>query len=129
MDEDGIGFEILAASLRADSGDLNAFLPALATKLQGALPAQTKVTMSGGMFSRTKRVQAIDVDFGQERFHIEQRGGQLEATRQKTVRGIVLKNEPVTVDVWVEALSECLAVASQSSESARDAIQKMVENS
>ena len=52
---DDLGFELLASSLRADTGDLKAFVEALATKLEGALPSQTSVQRkSSGLFSKTK---------------------------------------------------------------------------
>jgi hypothetical protein len=52
--EDGLGFELLAASLRADETDARAFLAALATKLEGALPAQTRVErVRDGLFKGT----------------------------------------------------------------------------
>jgi hypothetical protein len=38
---DGLGFEVLASSLRADLSDTKAFLGALAEKLGGALPASS----------------------------------------------------------------------------------------
>ena len=37
------GFELVAASLRADATDLAAFVEALAVKLEGALPGSVRV--------------------------------------------------------------------------------------
>ena len=39
---DDPGFDLVAASLRADTTDLNAFVQALAVKLEGALPDSVK---------------------------------------------------------------------------------------
>ena len=44
--------EMLAASLRADSTDLKAFLEALAAKLEGALPEQTHQRSEPGANAR-----------------------------------------------------------------------------
>ncbi len=77
-----MGFEIVAASLRADSSNLNAFLPALAVKLSGALPQQTSVHYHGGVFSKKKTVQAIDVDLGELRFHVEEQHRRIEAASE-----------------------------------------------
>jgi hypothetical protein len=128
VDEDGIGFEIVAASLRADSSDMSAFLPALAAKLEGALPQQTSVRYHGGLLSKKKSVQAIDVDLGDERFHIEEQHGRLEARRQTAVRGIVLKNEVLAVDAWIDDLSARLADVAQASETGRTALKQMLED-
>ena len=122
-----IGFEILASSLRADTGDLKAFVEALATKLEGALPAQTTVQRkSEGLFSKTKRVHHISVDMGDQRFDLTARGAQVEATRCKSVRGIVLKTEPVPLDEWIDDLSRHLTEAAQRSEQARLALQRLL---
>ena len=40
--------DLLAASLRADAGDLDAFVEALAAKLEAALPGQVEVERRGG---------------------------------------------------------------------------------
>ena len=129
MDDDGIGFELVAASLRADSADIGSFLPALATKLAGALAPQTTVRYHGGFLSKKKSVEAIDVDLGDERFHIEEQQGRIEGRRQSAVRGIVLKNEILPLDSWIEALSTRIAEAAQASETARGALKQMLEGS
>ena len=41
--------DLLAASLRADAGDLEAFVEALAVKLEAALPDQVEVERRGGL--------------------------------------------------------------------------------
>jgi hypothetical protein len=41
------GFELLAASLRADARDLDVFFDALATKLAGTFPENTTVEREG----------------------------------------------------------------------------------
>jgi hypothetical protein len=127
MDEEGIGFEMVAASLRADSGDVDAFLPALAAKLEGALPNQCTIRRHGGMFGGKKTVQAVDVNLGDMRFHVEEDHGRLVATRQKAVRGIVLKNETITIDAWIDELSRSVTEEAHKSELGRDALQRMLE--
>ncbi len=67
--ESGLGFEMLAASLRADETVTRAFLAALATKLEGALPAQTVVERScDGLFKNTTHVARVDVDLAPFRY-------------------------------------------------------------
>src|SRR5438067_13036535 len=94
-----LGFELLAASWRADMTDARAFLAALATKLEGALPAQTRVERArDGLFKGTTHVARITVELGGLRYTLGagKRGG-LEASRAKVVGGVVIKTEGLGV--------------------------------
>src|SRR5947209_3004449 len=119
---------MLAASLRADQTDTRAFVGELATKLQGALPAQTRVDYArDGLFKSTTHVARITVDLGAVRYLLSagKRGG-LEAARAKIVGGIAIKNEPLGVDAWIAALARDLAAYAQSNASARAALERLV---
>jgi len=126
--QDGLGFELLAASLRADETDARAFLAALATKLEGALPAQTRVERArDGLFKGTTHVARITVELGGFRYMLSAgKHGGLEASRAKVVGGVVIKNERVGVDTWIDALARDLAAYAQSSASARAALERLV---
>src|SRR4026209_698516 len=50
---------VAAAGLRADAADLDAFVEALAVKLEGALPGRVATARQGGLFSRSKRVRDV----------------------------------------------------------------------
>ncbi len=110
--------ELFAASLRADNTDIKAFLEALAVKLEGSLPEHTKVTRQGSLFSREHPVKEVEVLLGEYEYRIgRERQGPLVAVRAKVVRGIVLKTEQISVEQWIEELSEALArVAAQSAQ-------------
>ncbi len=122
-----MGFEVLASSLRADVGDLRAFMEALAVKLEGALPGQTSVERKGGgLFSGQKRVQRIVVDMGDMRFELSIDGARVQAKRSRAVRGIVLKSDQVPLDEWIEDLSRLLTEEAQRSEGARLALERLL---
>lgn len=122
-----MGFELLASSLRADAGDLNAFVEALATKLEGALPDRTSVERkSTGLFSKEKRVRRIGVQLGENRYDLAFDSGRAQASRAKAVRGIVLKNEMLPLDEWIESLSRELTEEAQQSEQARLALERLL---
>ena len=122
-----MGFELVASSLRADAGDLKSFTEALATKLEGALPAQTTVERKGGgLFSKEKRVHRIDVDMGDTRYQLTAEGGRVEPRRCKVVRGVVLKTEPLPLEEWIDQLSLALTEEAQRSEQARIALQRLL---
>src|ERR671939_866293 len=118
--------ELLAASLRADTRDLAAFVEALASKLEGALPQHTRVRRSLGLLGRRKRVARIEVELGEDRYVLGWEGGELEARRAKTVRGVVLKNEPLAPAEWVDSLARAIAAEARTSEQGRLALERLV---
>lgn len=121
-------FELLAASLRADSRDMKSFVEALATKLEGALPGQTQVERrGGGFFSKEKRVHRIQVSMGEMRYELVTERNTVETRRAKAVRGIVLKTEQVPLEEWVDDLSRELADAARTNEQARLALEQLLE--
>lgn len=119
--------ELLAASLRADTTDLKAFLEALAVKLEGSLPNQTQVTRQSSLFSREHPVKEITVTMGDYQYRIAREGkGPLVTLRAKVVRGIVLKTEPIPMEQWIEELAEGLAQESARSTQARAALERFL---
>ena len=127
MDGDPMEFELLAASLRADSTDLHVFTEALANKLEGALPAQTEVERKGGgLFGGPKRVTALSVQMGASRYELRVEKHGLQCTRGKAVRGIVLKTDQLNLDEWIEGLSRALTEQASQSEQARVALERLV---
>jgi len=126
--DDGLGFELVAASLRADERDAHAFLGALAVKMEGALPSQTVVERArDGLFKSTTHVERVSVDLSPCRYVLSagKRGG-FEATRSKIVGGVAIKNEVLPVDAWIEALARDLTRYAESSAGARAALERML---
>jgi hypothetical protein len=127
VDSDDMRFELVASSLRADSGDLKAFSEALATKLEGALPDRcTVVRKGGGFFSGPKRVERITVDLGDLQYQLVVDGGRVEPSRGKAVRGIVLKTERLLLEQWIDDLSRQLTSEAQESEQARLSLERLL---
>jgi hypothetical protein len=121
-------FDLVASSLRSDASDTRALTEALAVKLEGALPQQTRVERrSKGFLSRAKSVRRVEVDCGEARYSlvIDERGG-VGATRAHEVRGITLKNEPLTLDAWIDALARDLSDLAGSSEQGRLALERLL---
>ncbi len=123
---EGLGFEVLASSLRADAGDTKLFLEALATKLGGALPSRTVIERESHLFSREKPVKSISIELGEFRYQIGQARGTLAAQRTRVVRGIALKTETLGVDDWLDALSQGLMELAEQSAQDRAALQRML---
>ena len=125
---DDPGFDLVAASLRADTTDLNAFVEALAVKLEGALPDSVSVDRKGaGLLSREKRVRRISIGMDEARYDLERVGGSIETSRCNEVRGIVIKSERLGLDEWIDALSRELTQRARQSERSMLALQRLLE--
>ena len=120
-------FDMVAAGLRVDATALNAFVEALAVKLEGALPGRVTIARQGGLFSRSKGVREISVDMGDSRYSLVSNGGRIETTRRNEVRGIAIKSEPLELDEWIAALSRELEAAARESADGRQALERLLE--
>lgn len=126
-DQSGMGFELLAASLRADASDTVAFLEALAVKLGGALPHRTQIERDGGIFSHAHHVRRIAVRLGDWEYALAaEPGGALSSSRTHAVRGITLKSEPLPLDQWIEELSAELAELARTSQQDGAALRRLL---
>jgi hypothetical protein len=123
---DAPDLDLLAASLRADAGDTAAFLEALATRLEAALPGQVEVQRKGGLFGGGKRVRRIGVRLGDSHYEIEGDHGTVVARRRRVVRDIALKSEDLSVDAWIAALSADLLKLARESERGRLALERLL---
>jgi hypothetical protein len=122
----GMDIDLLAASLRADAGDLGAFVEALATKLEQAVPGAVNVERRrDGMFG-PKRVRRIALDAGGQRLELRTDGATVQTACSRLSGGIVLKREELGTDEWLRALGEALAVAAQHSKTTRQALERLL---
>jgi hypothetical protein len=126
LGDDPSGFDMLAASLRADAADLTTFLDVLGAKLAGALPGMVQLEREGGLFKKQHPVKAIRVSLEDRVYEIRREGARIDARLSHQVRGINLKNEALAVEQWIEALSRHLAEHAESSAAARSALEQLV---
>jgi len=125
-DETGLDIDLLAASLRADIGDLGAFVEALAVKLEDAVPGAVSVDRRrDGMFG-PKRVRRIALNAGGQRLELRTDGAAIQTTCSRLSGGIVIKREELDADAWLRALGEALAIQAQSSKSTRQALERLL---
>jgi hypothetical protein len=125
-DSTAYDLDLLAASLRADSSDLTAFVDSLAAKLEAAVPGRTKVERRrNGMFG-PKSVRRITVDLDDRRLELRREGGGVVTKCSKLSGGIVLKNEALEAEAWLSALSEALAAEARRSEITRKALERLL---
>jgi hypothetical protein len=126
IDRPVVDMDLLAASLRADSSDLNAFVESLAAKLEEAVPARVRVDRRrSGMFG-PKTVQGVAVDLGDRRLELRTERGGVQTRCARLSGGIVLKNEVLETDEWLAALSDALAAEARRSETTRKALERLL---
>jgi hypothetical protein len=125
---EAVDFDLVAASLRADAGDLASFVEALATKLEGSFPEHVSVDRKGGFLGGGRRVRKLEVELGASRFGLESEAGSVACRRRNIVRGIALSSEQLSLDRWIEELSRELANAASETERGRVALQRLLES-
>lgn len=119
-----LDFDLLAASLRADSADMGTWVAVLGEKLAGALPSRVRLR-HGGLFGGGA-VNGFSVDLGAWRFGLRQEHGQPVGERTHVVRDIALKTETLPLDAWLDALVRSLAEVAATSARERAAIQGLL---
>jgi hypothetical protein len=121
-----LGFDLVAASIRADASDLRTFLDALAFKLELALPGMVAVKREGGLFKRERKVKAVRVQLDDRLYELGRGDLLLEAQISHQVRGITLKKEVLALEGWIGELSAHLARHAATSAEARAALERLV---
>jgi len=126
IDRPVVDMDLLAASLRADSSDLSAFVESLAAKLEEAMPGRVRVDRRrSGMFG-PKSVQSVSVDLADRRLELRNERGAVQTRCARLSGGIVLKNEVLETDAWLAMLSEALAAEAARSETTRKALERLL---
>jgi hypothetical protein len=126
IDRPVVDMDLLAASLRADSSDLRAFVEGLAAKLEEAMPGRVRVDRRrSGMFG-PKAVRSVSVDLGDRRLELRSEGGAVQTRCARLSGGIVLKNEVLETDEWLGVLGEALAAEAARSETTRKALERLL---
>ncbi len=121
-----LDIDLVTAALRADEGDLRAFVEALAVKLEQAVPNAVLVERRrDGMFG-AKRVRRIALDAAGRRLELLAGGTSLQTRCAKLSGGIVLKSEDVPTDEWLRGLGEALADQARRSQATRQALERLL---
>lgn len=122
-----LDIDLVAASLRADTSDVAAFVEGLASKLEAAVPGQVTVQRARRGLMGPKLVREISLNGGGIRLNLRRSEGDvIETTAARTSGGIVLKTEQVDTDAWLGALGEALAVEAGRSARTRQALERLL---
>ena len=126
IDRPVVDMDLLAASLRADSSDVSAFVESLAAKLEGAVPGRVRIDRRrAGMFG-PKAVRAVSLDLGDRRLDLRIEGGAVQTRCARLSGGIVLKNEVLETNEWLAILGDALADEARRSETTRKALERLL---
>jgi hypothetical protein len=123
-----VDIDLVASSLRADAGDLAAYVEGLAAKLEDVLPGRVRVQRRRGGLRGPKAVRRIAIDVGDRRLELLSDGGSLETRCSRLSGGIVLKSEVLETDAWLAVVSETLAAEAGRSEKTRQALERLLIN-
>jgi len=121
-----LDIDLVAASLRADTSDLGAFVEALAVKLEEAVPGAVRVERRRDGLFGPKLVRRIALDAGGVRLELRVGDGAVQTFASRMSGGIVLKNEQLDTDAWLQALGEALATQAQHSQITRQALDRLL---
>lgn len=99
-------FLMNASQLRFNQDNQNAFLEALASRLQMGLPGMVEISRYFSLFKKQKAINTITVLLNNEEFKLScNKQNQLNTSIGNVVRGIVLKTESVSISEWLERLA------------------------
>ncbi|WDL97878.1 hypothetical protein [Alicyclobacillus sp. ALC3] len=120
-------FDLGAASWRRGLTDEKAYVEALATRLEKALPGQTTIEREHRLFSNEQAIRLIEIRLETHtyRLHFDKRRG-MSTERAKVVRGIALKTEPISFSEWLAGVSQELEELAELHEEARSAIERFL---
>jgi hypothetical protein len=127
-DDPGMALDLAAAEVRADSGELQALVGALAVRLEQALPRLVAVKRHkiGGFRSKETEIQSISLNLGEARFDLVRTPGGFDCTRHNVVRGITLKREQRELDQWIDEVVAAVTHVAEVGEQARTSLEALI---
>ena len=127
IDNTGNALQIGVAAYLAKSygEDERDFLESAALMLERALPQATQIERGGAFWSKIHPVKNLKVTLGEYEFLLANRAvhAPLEAQIRRSVRGVALKTENVTMADWIARLSAALSERAAQSHAAREALE------
>jgi hypothetical protein len=127
--EPDLGFDLAAASLRADEPKVASAIEIFAAKLESALPSACRVKRRRrSPLSRESRVASVDVELGDLSFHLSSSRKGITAERTERVHDMSRRTDALDVADWLKSLEDALRERAASSSEARAALEELLEN-
>jgi hypothetical protein len=106
------GFDMVAASIRADAADMESFFRVLVAKMADALGDRVTVKRSGGILKRDRPVVGVEMDLTSAGAGVvlaaQREHNAIACTVVRRVRGIALSTKQVSMPEWIEELVTAL---------------------
>jgi hypothetical protein len=123
-----LGFDLAAASLRADEPEVARAIEVFAAKLESALPDACRVKRRRGRpWSPERRVASVDVALGDITFHLRSSRHGLVAVRTEHVHDMSRRTDTLSLADWLRSLEQALRERAASSSEARSALEELLE--
>ncbi len=125
----------LAATLRANAGDLEIYARVLTSTLADGLPpgmveVARDQSMRDRLAGRPGEVRKIRVGFGETTMELEcGKNGQLTGRCARAVRGVVISSKQVSFEEWSQLFTANLAKLASESDAARSVLGKLLGQS
>jgi hypothetical protein len=123
--------ELVAAALRADTADLDAYHKVLSNTIGSMLPpdmveVDREKSLSDRVAGRAGTASAIRLHLGNNTLELVAKKGRLVATSSQQVRGVVISTKEVSVADWVKQLAEYVSSVAAENADAREALAKLI---
>lgn len=122
---DDLDLDLLAASLRADDGDVAMLLRALVTRLSGALGSRLEVERAG-RFRRSDEIRRVSIHLGDEQLEAAVDRGALGCTVSRSSGGIRIRSTRVSLDEWLRRLLGALRDEASTTQATRQALEALL---
>ncbi len=127
MADEPLDLDLLASSLRADTGDVRVLLRVLVERLSGALGSRLRVQRSGGgLLRRPEQVEGLTIDLGEDQLEATMADGQLQCLVSRRSGGIRIRSVRVSMDEWLRRLLGALKDEATTSEATRSALESLL---
>lgn len=122
---DDLDLDLLAASLRADDGDVAMLLRALVSRLSGALGPRLEVERSG-RFRKAEEIRRVSVHLGDDQLDAVVDRGSLVCTVSRSSGGIRIRSTRVPLVEWLRHLLGALRDEASTTQATRQALEALL---
>lgn len=120
---DDLLFDLSAASWRHGHADEQAYIEALAVRLEKSLPGLVHIERDRRWLAKTHHVIKIEVLLEGERYTLTAEAGRFVARKSKSVRDIVISSKELSLQEWLQELSQALSEYAHQHEDAQRSLE------
>ncbi len=124
--EDALDLAGAAATLRANSADVQVLLRTLVTALSDALGERITTTSARGHWRHADALAGVRVRVGADQFEATVEGTSLHCVVGRVSGGIRIRSEVLETDEWTTRLVSALGEEAARSESSRQALERLI---